>query len=121
MTGAAWCSGPLHPAAEQRGIPGMTQKGSCVNLCLAVELSIPPSSLSSVILLKLAWGEKKKTVRVLQTRPPCGVNHSNSLTHLKTLSMHMCTCGCTHAHLKNTDTSWVIEDLGLGPGYFLRL
>lgn len=51
MAGPAWCSGPHYAAAELRGIPGMTQW----RLCLAVQLSTPPSSLSSVILLILAW------------------------------------------------------------------
>ena len=78
-----------------------------------------PSKLSVICdMLILAW---EKTLSMLHTRPSSSVNHSYCLTCLKITIMHTCTYRCAHTHLKNTETSWVIEDLGLGPGYFLRL
>lgn len=67
------------------------------------------------------WQGKKHSLTGLQSRPSSSVNHSNCLTCLKITNMHTCTCRCAHKHVKNAETSWVIEDLGLGPGYFLRL
>lgn len=67
------------------------------------------------------WQGKKHSLTVLWSRPSSSVNHSNCLTCLNITNTHTCTCRCAHKHVKNAETSWVIEDLGPGLGYFLRL